>query len=124
MPRHEIEREFQVSQRMVDTARGLPTFSPPPPKKSKGIAQDVKKAVMEFYCDDEYTRLLPGQKDRVSIGNKVYEQKRLILVTLQELYHLLKDKHPGMKIGKSLFRMLRPKWCKSARSSGTLCLGV
>ena len=44
----------------------------------KGIADDVS-LVHSFYQDDEFTRLLPGSKDVVSVGYKIHQQKRLLI---------------------------------------------
>ena len=38
----------------------------------KGIADDVVTLVHDFYQDDEFTRLLPGSKDVVSVGYKIH----------------------------------------------------
>ena len=39
-----------------------------------------------FYQDDEFTRLLPGSKDVVSVGYTIHQQKRLLLSNLKELF--------------------------------------
>ena len=44
----------------------------------KGIADDVVSFVHGFYQDDEFTRLLPGSEDVVSVGYKIHQQKRLL----------------------------------------------
>ena len=75
--------------------------------------------VKEFYCNDDYTRQLPGKKDCLSIGKKQYVTKRLILCSLKELYELFKTKNPNLKIGFSKFASLRPKWCISVGPKGT-----
>ena len=49
----------------------------------------------------------------------VYEQKRLILCTLKELYVSFKAKYPNIKVGFSTFASIRPKWCVLAGSAGT-----
>ena len=56
-----------------------------------------------FYKGDEYSRMMPGMKDYVSLGEKVHEQKRLLLCNLNELYTSSKEKHPNSKIGLSNF---------------------
>ena len=58
-------------------------------------------------------------KDRISVGKKQYEQKRLILCTLKELYLAFKESNPEVKVGFSKFCTLRPKWCVGAGSSGS-----
>lgn len=81
----------------------------------------MKKIVEDFYCDDMYSRMMPGKKDYVSLGHGQNMQKRLILCNLRELYTEFKKKHPetAKKVGKPTFISLRPKWCVLAGSAGT-----
>ena len=58
----------------------------PTPATRKGIADDVVSLVHGFCQDDEFTRLLPGSKDVVSVGYKIHQQKRLLLCNLKELF--------------------------------------
>ena len=66
----------------------------PNPKRGKNISWEVKEAVLHFYEDDEFSRLMPGAKDFVSIGKKTHVQKRLLLCNLNELYIAYKSKYP------------------------------
>ncbi|GBN85497.1 hypothetical protein AVEN_77445-1 [Araneus ventricosus] len=66
------------------------------------ISQEVMETVKFFYEDDEYSMMMPGAKDRVSVKKKEYKQKYL-----------------EIKIGFSTFCCLCPKWCISAGSPGT-----
>ena len=77
--------------------------------KGKTLKQEVVDLVKAFYCDDEFTRQLPGKNDCVSIGKKQYMSKRLILCNLKELHTLFKKKYPDIKIEFSKFASLRPK---------------
>ena len=74
---------------------------------------------LEFYQNNENSQILPGIKDRVSIKKNVYQQKRLILCTLKELYLAFKENYPENTIGFSKFCSLRLKWCVSAGKAGT-----
>jgi len=87
-------------------------------RKGRTIADDTKAAILNFYQDDEYSRVMPGKKDSISIGQKVHRQKRLILCNLHELYAEFKKVNPGLKVGFSKFCSLRPKWCVTVSSSG------
>lgn len=91
--------------------------------KGKVLSEDIRQAVSDFYEDDDYSRIMPGKKDFVSVknkdGDKDRHQKRLILTNLAELYAKWKDVHPDKKIGFSTFASLRPKWCIFAGKSGT-----
>eukprot|EP00112_Aurelia_sp_Birch-Aquarium-sp1_P016223 Seg366.9 transcript_id=Seg366.9/GoldUCD/mRNA.D3Y31 product="ARL14 effector protein" protein_id=Seg366.9/GoldUCD/D3Y31 len=116
-------RFFNVSEYAVRTARSLKKdsgiLSIPDARKGRTITEDTKTAILDFYQDDEYTRLMPGKKDSVSIGRNVHEQKRLILCNLRELFSEFKRTHPNCKVGFSKFCSLRPKWCVTVSSSGT-----
>uniref|UniRef100_A0A6P7GVN1 Uncharacterized protein LOC114343446 n=1 Tax=Diabrotica virgifera virgifera TaxID=50390 RepID=A0A6P7GVN1_DIAVI len=88
-------------------------------KDGHRLSNEVVNDVIKFYEDDENSRLCPGKKECVSLGHKVYKQKRLILYTLNELFVAFKEKYPSHKIGRSAFCSLRPKWCVLPGSSGT-----
>ena len=51
--------------------RGI--LSIPDARKGSTITEDTKAAILSFYQDDGYTRLMPGRKNSVSIGRKVHE---------------------------------------------------
>ena len=87
-------------------------------KKRIGITDEVKQMVRDIYEDDEVSRTLPGTKDQVSLGNKVYAQKRLLLCTVKELYNHFVSKYPEVKIKLTLYS-LKPKWCIQPGKSGT-----
>ena len=44
---------------------------------------------------------MPGAHDKVNIATNVYQQKRLVLCTLKELYQSFKEKHPGVDFENS-----------------------
>ena len=89
------------------------------PKKGKIIPHSVVQLVKAFYCDDEFSRLMPGKKDCESTLKGVHQQQRLLLLNLNELYTAFKNKFPNEKIGLSKFYMLRPKWCATVGSTST-----
>jgi len=113
---------FNVSEYAIRTARHLRRergiLAIPYARKGRTIADDTKAAILNFYQDDEYSRVMPGKKDSISIGQKVHRQKRLILCNLHELYAEFKKVNPGLKVGFSKFCSLRPKWCVTVSSSG------
>ena len=110
--------KYQVleSCKLLDS-RGI--LALPDAKRGSGISDEVIKDVLLFYQDDEFSRLMPGKKDCVSIGRNIHEQKRLLLCNLNELYSAFKKKHPNHKIGLSKFCSLRSNWCVTVTSSGT-----
>ena len=75
--------------------------------------------VRDIYEDDEVSRIMPGTKDKVSLGNKVYAQKRLLLCTVKELYNHFVNKYREGKIKLISFYSLKPKWCIQPGKSGT-----
>lgn len=121
--KEKIMAEFNVSEYLVRQARKLKKekgiLSIPDPRKGKLLSEETIKLVRDFYQNDEYSRILPGAKDKVSIKKNVYMQKRLILNNLRELFSCFKWENPNVKIGFSKFCTLRPKWCVLAGAGGT-----
>ena len=104
---------FEVSEYQVREAHKLAAekgiLALPDPKRGRSLSQEIEDSVKLFYEDDEYSRLMPGTKDYVSIACNVHKQKRLLLCNLNELYQAYKDKFPQHKIRLSKFCELRPK---------------
>ena len=42
----------------------------PDPQKGKSLSSEIEESVLQFYEDDEYSRMMPGAKDFVSVGKK------------------------------------------------------
>lgn len=118
--------EFGISRYLVQTYKKL--------RKEHGILPDIGshgahpvdentiQCVEAFYRDDIVSRILPGAKDYVSVrvgDKKEHRQKRLILMNLNELHVLFKQKYPETKIGLSKFCQLRPKECITVGARGT-----
>ena len=118
-----IINEFSVTDYMVRTSRKLfrekGILSTPESKKGNTISKEVIDLVTEFYCNDEFSRMMPGKKDFVSLARNQHMQKRLILCNLKELYVMFKEQHPNVKIGFSKYCSLRPKWCILVGASGS-----
>ena len=125
--RQKIAEEFGVTIHMVRTARKLKEEKgilalPDPKLPSNKLDAEVKTKIIDFYHDDEFTRICPGKKDFVSVrdhktGLKEHVQKRLILCNLNELHAEFELQHK-IKIGLSTFCKLRPKWCVNVGSPG------
>ena len=73
----------------------------PNAKLGRAMPESVKQAVLQFFNDDEVSRLCPGAKDFVSVKG-VHHQKRLLLSNLKELYENFKER-TGNRIGFSTF---------------------
>ena len=103
-----IAEYFNVSEYLVRESRNLAKTKgilecPDRKKGGNAITEEVRQSVLLFFEDDEYSRLMPGTKDYVSVGRNVHKQKRLILCNLTELYAAYKEKYPQHKIGLSKF---------------------
>ncbi len=105
------------SARKLRSDKGI--LSMPDPKRLQGLPKHTLDLIELFYNDDEYSRLMPGKKDCVSISRNMHRQKRLILCNLKELFNEFKAKFPEVKVGFSKFASLRPKWCVLPGAAGT-----
>ena len=93
---------------------------PGPRKPRSGIPEEVKNNVKLYYENNEFTRIMPGRKDKVStVWGKESQQKRLILCTVKDLLANYRKDFPDHKIEWATFAALRPKWCVLPGSSGT-----
>jgi len=124
--RAKLASEFNTSERQAQKAQDLVKkngiLALPESKKGKSLLQETKELVIDFYNNDENSRMLPGKKDYVSVkinGKREHVQKRLVLCNLSELYALFKEKYPDAKVGLSKFSELRPRNCILAGASGT-----
>ena len=122
-----IQVEFGVSDYMARRAKLLVKekgiLSTPDPKPGHVLSKKTTDSVIEFYENDESSRMMPGKKDYVSVrdsdGFRRHVQKRLVLCNLKELYQHFKETYPATKIGFSKFAELRPPHCILAGASGT-----
>ena len=121
--RKHIIDQFGVSKRMVDASRNLGFLESPPCHRGRPFSVEIINLVLQIYQDDEFSRLLPGMKDCKSIVHgKEKKQKRLLMLTVAELYQVFKERYrdrDDIKIGISKFFSLRPKWCITAGASGS-----
>lgn len=125
--KEKVMAEFGVSEYVVKSTRKLvKKYGILPEKynrKEKPFSKTVSHTVIEFYENDDNSRICPGKKDFVSVrtedGTKIHKQKQLILCNLKELYSKFKSVHPSLCIGFSKFAQLRPKWCILAGPKGT-----
>jgi hypothetical protein len=102
-------------------------LSSPNPQPGRTLPPAVADVINEFYNSDKASRMMPG-KDFVIIkasGTKNYEQKRLVLSNLMELYAHLKSTHTENEVVFSKFATLYPKtasWLQQVED--TVCVYV
>lgn len=118
--------EFQTSIHFARKARELRrnegVFGKVHPKQGKVLSPETEKKIKDFYTSDENSRVMPSTKDTVSMkvnGLKQKVQKRLLLLSLKELYHMFKQENPNVSVGFSTFAKNRPKNCILPGQSGT-----
>lgn len=122
-----IRREFVVTRHTAAKVKKLiinkGSYSWPEPRHIHALSQDTKNLVIDFYNNDDISRIMPGRKDYKSVktseGSKVHKQKRLILFNLKEAYTKFKELYPSVKIGFSKFAELKPEECVLAGAKGT-----
>lgn len=122
-----IQNIFETSNRMARNAKALIAnggfLSTSKRKIRPGISQEIIIKVESFYRNDLHSRVMPGKRDYKIVSNydgqKVKEQKRLMLCSLKELYQIFKEANPQIKIEFSKFAQLRPKECILIGGSGT-----
>ena len=82
-------------------------------KAANAVAEQIKTAIKDFYCNDEVSQWAPEKAEYVTVrdenGKKTKDQKRYLQVTVNELYQLFKTQHPEVKVSKSMFCDLRPQ---------------
>lgn len=121
-----IMNDFEANRYIVTEARNIDKIGtsdfPKTRSSGTGLSGDTKELVLSFFEDDDVSRVMPGQKDYVSVqieGKRQAVQKRLLMTTLREAYKFFCNINPDVIIGFSSFASLRPKQCKLLTSSGT-----
>ena len=116
---------FSTTKYLVKKARKLVQLEGPlstsSARKSFKVPYDTIQKVIDFYYNDDNTRVCPGKKDCLSVpteNGRVLKQKRLILHNLKDLYLAFKEQNDGAKIGFSKFCLLRPRECVTVGSRG------
>ena len=88
--RREMAEFFNVSEYLIRTARSMKeekgTVAIPEAKREKKLTKETEELVKVFFKDDEYSRMLLGKKDYVSIATNIHKHKRLFLCNMNELY--------------------------------------
>lgn len=121
-----IADEFNTSRHSVKKARKLKQKSgimgDVCAKRGKSISEETVEKIKQFYNSDDNSRVLPSVKQTVTMrvdGKNIKVQKRLLLLSLNELYALFTQQNPKNTVSFSLFATLRPKNCILPGKSGT-----
>lgn len=122
-----IAREFNTSRRSAEKSKNLKSaagvLGETVAKAGHGLAQNIIVKIDEFYNNDMYSRMMPSTKDVISVKNKdgsrEDKRRRLLLLSLRELYISFKEAHSDVKVSFSKFASLRPKYCILPGASGT-----
>ena len=127
-----IQAEFGATQYVAVSSKKVGKegiLIKPKRKHREGLSKETILLLYEFFKSDLISRMMPGEKDCVSIKvNKVQKKKFLkcmILCTPKEAYQAFKDEYPDKRIGFTKFTMLKPKNVVLPGSSGihnVLCL--
>ena len=76
---------FDVSEYMIRQVRALVTekgiLALPEPRKGKKLSEETIKKMIDFYLDDDNSRIMPKMKVKMFIN-----RKRLVLSNLSELH--------------------------------------
>ena len=126
-----LANEFNTSYHMAKKAKQLRSthgvLADPLAKAGRHLPDSTAAKVIEFYQDDNISRIMPGRKDTCSIkvGDKrIKMQKRFLLMDLKELHTLFKKSYPDHPISFSVFAKLRPQYCvlAGARETHSVCV--
>ena len=75
-PRAHVAKYFNVSEHRVCETRKLARekriLALPEPKRGKCLSKEVENSAKLFYENDEYSQLMPGAKDYVSVAWNVH----------------------------------------------------
>jgi hypothetical protein len=79
----------------------------------QSISLEVRKKINEFYCRDDISYQSPCKRDTITTkenGLKLKLQRRYLLYSLRELYEIVIQQNPEIKISLSSFQDLRPSY--------------
>eukprot|EP00731_Ephydatia_muelleri_P022793 Em0015g376a len=125
-PIRQIKTEFGTTYHMASLSKQLVAtkgiLATPNVRPGKVLDTVVEKKVIEFYLNDNVSRMMPGKKDYVSMlveGKREHVQKRLLLFNLKDAHGQFLDENVGLKVSLAKFKELRPKNVILAGASGT-----
>lgn len=122
----QIAEEFNTSYRLAKKSKDLKKvdgiLSLPTLKRGKTLPEETITKVVKFYEDDYNSRVIPGNKNTVTVkinGEKQKFQKRYLHADVVHLYSDFKKIYPDCPIGMTKFAEIRPKWCLLGGEKGT-----
>lgn len=74
---------------------------------------DIKAKNHDFYVSDNVSRVKPGKSDTVAVWENKQtstHHKRHLVMSISDPFHQFRMNYPDVKIGKSKFAELRPKY--------------
>ena len=80
-------------------------------RRSSGLSRDISDTVQSFYRREDISLYMPGKQDVVTVRDEMgkrKEQKRVLTMTVKEVYSLFKEEYPDIKVGRSKFAEFRP----------------
>ena len=77
--------------------------------KASAAGEEMKKSILNFFTQDDNSRLMPGKKDTKTKYKKKM-QKRLLSDTILNLHRKYLAENPHRRCSYSLFCSLRPFW--------------
>ena len=90
-------------------------------KSGRALPKDVVDCVINFYCDDQYSKMCAGKKECFTVKvdrQKEKFQKHLLLLNIREVFLEFKKVNPDVQTGFSKFCELQPKYIVNVNSSG------
>ena len=72
-------------------------------KKGRALSEETTELVTNFYQDEEFTRVMLGKKDCISVSRNVHKQEHLVLCNLKELFRMFKTRYPSTTVVFSSF---------------------
>ncbi|KAK3919950.1 tRNA-2-methylthio-N(6)-dimethylallyladenosine synthase [Frankliniella fusca] len=94
----------------------------PNPKPGKRLSERTADQIIHFYEEHQYSRAMPGKRDYKTLkinGARQQVQKRLLLLSVRELYALFQEKNSEVKVSLSKFAELRPPYIILPGAAGT-----
>ena len=100
-------------------------------QRKDAIPQTVKTKVHLFYLKSDVSRVLPNKKDVLKKKtskkqtNDALEPKHIMQMSQKEAFSMFKSENPGIKIGREMFRKLKPANVRRlSETSRIVCLCV